>query len=124
MFSPAILGAILGAVALVAFGAGFALESWRTGAQIEKLKGENTLLTSFNDNCAADVQNVKTAMAALMQATDEIEIQAAEMMKKAEPQVKKRTATITRIKALPSVPVDMQCEAIKEEQKEYVQARK
>jgi hypothetical protein len=56
--------------------------------------------------------------------SQERERQAQESMKEAQPQVEKRTAIITRIKALPAVPLDQQCEAIKQEQIEYVRERR
>ena len=124
MFSPAIFGAIMLAVAVVSFGAGFAVENWRQGAQIEKVRGQNTLLSNVNDKCAEDVANARTAMLILEAATNELERQAAKAVKEAEPKVAERKRVIATIKASPHVAPDMQCEAIIKEQVEYVQTRK
>lgn len=122
--APGIIAAILGAVALVSFGGGFLVSDWRSGGEIENLKGTNTVLQTVNGKCAADVQNAAIAMAAMKHAAQELERQAANSMREAEPHVERRTATITKIKALPSVAPDQQCEAIKREQIEYVQKRR
>lgn len=122
--SPGLIAAVLGTVALVSFGSGFALESWRTGAEIEKLKGTNAVLHTVNGKCEQDIQNAAGAMAAMKHAAQELERQAEKAVREAGPQVEKRTATITKIKSLPSVAQDQQCEAIKREQVEYVQKRR
>jgi hypothetical protein len=121
---PWIRAGIVLVLALGAVGAGWAIENWRKGAELEKLRGENTLLKAAGDKCREDVRNVRTAMQALMQEADKRELQALEAMRKVEPEVKTRTVTITKIKELPPVPLNMQCEAIKEEQIEYVQMRR
>jgi hypothetical protein len=119
-----ICAGIILVLALVAVGAGWVIEHWRTGAEMEKLRGENTLLKAAGDKCREDVRNVRTAMQTLMQEADKRELQALEAMRKVEPEVKTRTVTITKIKELPPLPLNMQCEAIKEEQIEYVQMRR
>lgn len=122
--SPAIIAIILAVFVALAFGGGFAVSSWRDGAEIQRLNSSNAVLSAANDKCATDIQNVRAAMTALTDATTTLEKQAAKEMQKAEPKVAERTRVITKIKAMPKVAVDMQCEAIKNEQIEYVQARK
>lgn len=120
----ATIAAIIAAVAFVSFGAGYAVESWHLGKNMEKLKGENTLLIQANDRCAGDIANAKTAMQQILTDTRQREQQAADAMQKAQPQVEQRQAVITKIKSKPEVALNMQCEAIKLEQIEYVKGRK
>lgn len=122
--TPAISIAIAIALFVIGFGGGFAVADWRKSGQLEKLSGTNNQLTDANSKCAADIKNAQTAMQAMTAVSIEREKQAQEAQQKAQPQVEQRRATITRIKALPAVPVDMQCEAIKQEQIEYVIARR
>jgi|SRR5687768_371732 len=121
---PAIAAIVIGVTAIAGFGGGFMVSDWRSGERIAKLEGTNSVLTSVNRQCETNVRNVHAAMAALTQAAEDLERQALAAMRQAEPEVKKRTATITKIKALPTVSPDGQCEAIKREQIEYVQMRR
>lgn len=122
--SPAIAIGIAIAIALLSFGGGFAIADWRMSGKVEKLQGNNNLLSDANSKCAVDVQNAQTAMQAMTAVSQERERQAQESMRQAQPQVEQRTATITRIRALPPVPLDQQCEAIKQEQIAYVKGRR
>lgn len=124
MVSTPVIAAIVAGMLFVSFGTGFAIENWRKGAEIERLKGQNELLQSAGGKCATDIKNVRAAMQAIAAEADERVHQAEEAMNKVEPQVKERTVTITKIKTLPPVPLDQQCEAIKEEQTEYVAWRR
>jgi len=123
LLNPWILAGALGGVVLVSFGGGFAVENWRKGAEIEKLKGENSLLLSVGGKCQADVRQVREAMQALKDETARMKKEAEEAMRQAEPEVIERARTITKIKTLPTVKLDMQCEAVKHEQVEYVRRR-
>lgn len=124
MLSPAVLAAILAAVAFVSFGGGYMVERWHLSAQIEKVTGQNEVLKQANGKCADDIANAQTAMKQIVADTQERERQAADAMQKAAPQVEQRKAVITRIKSLPQVSPDQQCEAIKAEQIVYVQTRR
>jgi hypothetical protein len=118
----AIAGMLL-AVAVLAFGGGFAVADWRKSGELEKSRSESKLLTASNNRCAADVQNVNAVVEAMILEAGDRERKAQEAMKQTEPIVEKRKATITRIRALPAVKPDMQCEAMSQEQIAYVQAR-
>jgi hypothetical protein len=122
--SPAITIIIAIAIVVLSFGGGFAVADWRKSGQLEDLRGKNNQLVDANDRCAGDIKSAKAAMQAMTAVSQERERQAQESMKEAQPQVEKRTAIITRIKALPAVPLDQQCEAIKQEQIEYVRERR
>lgn len=124
MISPAIAAIAIAVLTAVAFGGGFLVSDWRSNAQIERLKGKNTILSSSNDRCVLDVANVRAAVIAMEGIAREREKQAEEAMKQAEPIVERHTAKIIRIRSLPSVKPDMQCEAIKAEQIAYVQSRR
>lgn len=122
--SPAILAVALGVAMAFAFGGGFALSDWRSSGTIEKLKGDKALLAAANGRCASTVENAAKAMKELQNAVAERERQARQSMQQAQPQVEQHQAVITRIKALPKVPLDQQCEAIRREQVAYVQGRR
>lgn len=121
--SPAILAIAIAILAGVAFGGGWMISDWRSGAQMAKLSSQNAVLTAANGKCATDVADVRGAMDAMTKASRELESKAAESMRQATSQVEQRTRTITKIKTLPQVALDMQCEAMKMEQLEYVQDR-
>lgn len=121
---PAVIASVLGAIALVSFGSGFAVENWRKGAEVEKLRGKVAILEAARAQCSYDVEQANSAMHRLTQQARERERQAEEAMRLAEPIVKERTKVITQIKELPVIELDRQCEAIKEEQIKYVQSRR
>lgn len=121
---PAMLAIAAAVIAVLSFGGGFAVADWRANGKIEKIQGTNNQLTDANSKCAADIKNAQTAMQAMTAVSIEREKQAQEAQQQAQPQVQERRATITRIKALPTVALDMQCEAIKQEQIDYVIARR
>ena len=122
--TPLITVAVLAGTALVSFGAGYVVENWRTSADIERLQGQNTLLQTSAGKCEADIQNVRAAMMAIETASKERVRQAEEAMIQSEPEVRERTVTITKIKELPVVAPDEQCEAIRTEQIKYVKDRR
>lgn len=122
--SPAITAAIAIALFGIGLGGGALLMHWKASGTIEKLQGNNNQLTDANGRCAADIKSAQTAMQAMTAVSQERERQAQESMQQAQPQVERHIATITRIKAMPSVPIDMQCEAIRLEQIEYVKRRR
>lgn len=122
--SPTVLAIIFGVAVIAAFGGGFALADWRMSGKVERLNGDNALLKQANGRCASNIQAAAKAVSDLQAAVAERERQAEQSMQQAQPQVEQRKAVITRIKALPSVPVDQQCEAIKREQVAYVRERR
>jgi hypothetical protein len=122
--TPAITIGIAIAIAVLSFGAGFTIEHWRNGAEIERLEGTNSKLTTANGQCASDIKSAKEAITAMTAVAVERERQAAEAMRQIQPEVQVHAARITKIKALPEVAVDRQCEAIKQEQIEYVKERR
>ncbi len=124
LLKPAVMAAILAGVAVVAFVVGWAVENWRKSGAIEKLRGENALLVAAGGKCAIDVKNTRAAMEALADAANRRIQEAEEAMRQAEPAAQERSQTILRIKALPPVPIDKQCEAIQAEQAAYVAERR
>lgn len=124
LISPALIAVIVVVASAVSFGAGWAVESWRKGAELEKLRGENTLLSTAGGKCEADVRNIRQAMQAVQDEAEERARLAEEAVKQAQPKIETRTRVITQIKTLPPVALNMQCEAIEQEQAEYVAWRK
>lgn len=124
MISPGITAIIIAVLTALAFGSGFAVSDWRDGRKVEQLQSDKAILRAANDKCETDVQRVKQAVQAMESVAAEREKQAAEQMQDAVPLVKQHQARITKIKALPPVKLDMQCEAIIQEQIEYVKTRR
>src|SRR5688500_5662676 len=122
--TPTLAAIITIAIVVFSFSAGFTVESWRKGAEVTRLKSDNSVLTSANDNCVKDIASVKQAITAMTAVAAERARQAVEAMKQIQPEVQVHAARITRIKALPEVAINMQCEAIKQEQIEYVKERR
>lgn len=126
MISPAIAAIAIAVLTALAFWGGFAVADWRSGKEIARLNGDNTLLSASNNKCAADIQSVRSAVEAMDSVAVERDRQARESMEKAQPEAKKHTAKVIRIRALAPVPKDKdkQCKVIKEEQAAYVQERR
>jgi hypothetical protein len=122
--SPAISIAIAIAIFLVGLGGGALVMHWKDSGKITRLESDNSILKTDNGRCVTDIATVRKAMDAMTAVAAERERQAVEAQQQAQPQVEQHRATITRIRALPPVPMDMQCEAIKQEQIEYVTARR
>jgi len=122
--SSAIAAIVIAVSAAVAFAGGFAVESWRSGKEILRLNSNNAILVKANDECATDIKTVQQAMTAMTALSAERERQAVDAMEQAKPQVEKHTARIIKIKALPEVAIDQQCEAIKQEQLDYIRERR
>jgi hypothetical protein len=123
MITPGITAIVIAVLAAVAFGGGFALADWRVSGQIARLNANNAILSAANLQCATDIQTARSAMAAIMAAAAAKEKRAEEAQRAAEPQAKQHTIRAKRYLALPPVPMNMQCEAIKQEQMLYVQGR-
>ena len=124
MISPTILAVVIAIFAGLSFTGGFVVSDWRSAARIQKLSSEITVLTAANGKCATDIKNAETAMTVITEAAKERERQATKSMEQAQPQVEQRMAVIRRIKVLPTVAPDQQCEAIKQEQIVYVNGRR
>lgn len=124
MLSPGITAIVIGVMALLAFAGGFAVADWRKSGELEKVRSESKLLTASNQKCTEDVRNVNAVVQEMLDAAIEREQKAVEAMKEAEPIAKRHTAKIIKIRSLPAVPLDMQCEAITQEQIAYVQTRR
>lgn len=122
--APALLAIVITVFTAIGFGGGYLISDWQNGTKIAKVEGENTVLSAANDKCAEDVANTQAAMNTIKAATNELERQAAKAIQEATPKVEERKRIIKAIKAKPSVALDMQCEAIKQEQIDYVQARR
>lgn len=130
MGSLATLGIVIAVTALVAFGIGWKVESWRMSgkvAEAEKvsdgLRLENNVLRSVNDQASQDVKAVKAAFAVLEQNAVDHAKAAQEAIDQANAVVADRMIEIARIRAKPPVAQDQQCETLIDEQLEYVKTR-
>lgn len=124
LIKPVVLAIVIAVASAVSFGVGWAVENWRKGAELEKLRGDNAILSSTNSRCEADIRNARAAVRAIQAEAEDRARIAEEAMRQTEPEVKQRTVTITKIKEMPVVALNMQCEAIEQEQAEYVAWRK
>jgi hypothetical protein len=127
MFAGAAIQALIAAIIFfVGAGAGWAVKDWKDGAQIARLESDNSTLKAANDNCASDIEGVKSAVWVITQGVEERERAASEAMKSAETLAAQHKAAVAAIKALPPVPAEpeAQCKAIIEEQREYVASRR
>ena len=123
MLGTETIAAIIGGVAVAAFAGGFFIADWKADGEIERLKGSSALLTSANGKCSADLASVNTAVKNIMAEAIARERQAQEAMTQVQPEIERRTAKIIKIRSLPAVKLDMQCEAIEHEQIAYVASR-
>lgn len=115
---------------IVGFGGGWGVKGWKDGAEIalavqakERVESRNAILQTANSNCATDIEGVKSAVGVITKGVEDREKAASEAMKNAQALAGKHVAQAVIIKALPIVPEAGQCDAIIQEQKEYVQNR-
>jgi hypothetical protein len=127
----AIEALIAAAIFLAGFGGGWGVKGWKDGAEVaravaekEKVESRNAILQTANANCATDIEGVRQGVKVITDAVADREKAASEAMKNAQALAGKHVAQIVAIKALPVVPEAGQCDAIIQEQKEYVAARK
>lgn len=133
MFAGAALQAVIAAIIFaVGAGSGWAVKSWKDGAQIalvnsqkDELESRNAILETANGNCATDIEGVKKGVAVVVAQIEERERAASAAMAKADVLVAQRKKEIAAIKNLPPVPPEpeAQCVAIVQEQIGYVQKR-
>src|SRR5687768_4802556 len=121
--SPAITAAIIAIFAALAFSGGFAVNDWRSAAEIERLNSSNAVLSVANDKCAVDVQSVRKAMDALTATSARREKNAAMAMRSATAVAAKHTKRAKKMRTLSPVAPAHQCEAVTREQIEYVEGR-
>src|SRR5687768_16847222 len=109
--TPTLAAIITIAIVVFSFSAGVTVESWRKGAEVTRLKSDNSVLTSANDNCVKDIASEKRAITAMAAVAAERERQGAEEIKKIHREEQVRAARITRTKPLLEVAINMQCNA-------------
>src|SRR5687768_9773139 len=116
---------ILAFIAVFAVGgiAGGVVMHWKDGAKIERIAAQNSSLSAANDKCATDIVAVREAIAAMKKAAAEREKAAAVSMVVATRTADKHVAKARQIRTYPPVAIDMQCDAVKREQVEYVRDR-
>jgi outer membrane murein-binding lipoprotein Lpp len=124
MISPTILAVVIAIFTALSFTGGFVVSNWRSGARIEKLSSENSVLTAANDHCAADVQSVRADIDALTQAAAERVKEAKAEAVKAQPKADKHTSRAIVIKSAPIRTDETLCQAVEREQIEYVTGRR
>lgn len=122
--TSAITAVVIAVIAALAFSGGFALSDWRMALQIQRLNSNNAVLSAANDKCATDTQSVRRAMETLTAATAAREKNAASAMRSAAMAAAKHTNNVKKIRALPPVAPEKQCEVIGTEQIKYVQSRR
>lgn len=109
--------------AVVGGGIGWSVKGWKDGAHVAVVESRGVVLTSANEKCAIDIEDVQKGVKSVTE-------YAAARMKAAEDAAAKATANAGKhsgnaitIMAAPLPPEDEQCVAIKEEQEKYVQSR-
>ncbi len=132
--SPALILAILIAVSvLVGFGGGWGVKGWKDGAAITTIKAEkagieseNAILQAANGKCTTDIKDVQTGVGVILARVADREKAAADAMAAADAVVAQRSAKIKTIRAMKEIAPapKAQCDAIIQEQIEYVQGRK
>ncbi len=122
--SSAITVVVIAVIAALAFSGGFALSDWRMALQMQRLSSNNAVLSAANDKCATDTQSVRTAVETLTATTAAREKNAASAMRSAAMEAAKHSSNVKKIRALPPVAPEKQCEVIGKEQIKYVQNRR
>jgi hypothetical protein len=123
MISPTILAIVIAVFAGLAFTGGFAVSDWRSASRIQRLNSENAMLSAANDKCTVDIQSVNKAMNELAASSARREKEAARAIRRAEADAARHTNHAKKIRTLPPVKPEYQCEVIVKEQIEYVQKR-
>lgn len=123
MISPAITAIIIAVLVALAFGGGFALADWRMALQVQRLNSDNAMLSVANDKCATDIQSVRTALQTLTATAAAREKNASQAMRRAAPVAAKHTGNARKVRSLPPVAPERQCEMISREQISYVESR-
>jgi len=54
--NPAIIAIALSIFVALAFGGGFAVSSWRSASEIQRLNSSNAVLSAANNRCASDMR--------------------------------------------------------------------
>src|SRR5690348_13895289 len=116
MISPTILAVVIAIFAGLAFTGGFTVSDWRSASQIQRLNSENAMLSAANDKCTVDIQSVHKAMDELAASSARREKDAARAIRRAEADAAKHTNHAKKIRALPPVKPEYQCEVIVKEQ--------
>ena len=123
MISPAAIAIVLAVFVTLAFSGGFAVSNWRASGEIQRLNSSNAVFSAANDKCATDIHDVRKAMGAVTAAAAERQKAAEVSMVVASKTADVHTAKAKQIKALPPIQIDKQCEAISQEQIDYVRER-
>ena len=122
--TPAITAIVIAVLVALAFSGGFALSDWRMASRIQQLNSNNAVLSAANDRCATDIQSAHMAMDALTAAAATREKAAAKGMRGAATAAAEHTSNDKKIRSLPPVTPDKQCEVISTEQVKYVRSRR
>ncbi len=88
------------------------------------IESHNSILQAANTNCAVDIEGVKKGVAVIVAQAEEREKAASDAMKAADLKIAERKSRI-KISQLPQVAPtrDAQCEAMIQEQIDYVRER-
>lgn len=124
LLSPALLAIILGITVALSFAGGFTVSNWHDSGKMAALSSSNAVLKVANDSCAEDISTAHAAYATLENVAAERTENVAREVKAVEPKAQVHVNRSKTILALPSVPINMQCEAIRLEQLEYLKTRR
>lgn len=123
MTSLGVTAIIMGIVAALAFGGGFAVSNWRAAAEIQRLNSINEVAYAANDKCAQEIESVRASMSALTAASARREKNAAQAMRGAAAEAAKHVARAKETRSLQPVLPVQQFEVLAREQIEYVKRR-
>jgi hypothetical protein len=122
--TPAITAIVIAVLVALAFSGGFALSDWRMASRIQQLNSNNAVLSAANDRCATDIQSAHMAMDALTATAATREKAAAKAMRSAATAAAEHTSSAKKLRSLPPVTPEKQCEVISMEQIKYVRSRR
>ena len=122
--TPAITAIIIAVLVALAFSGGFALSDWRMASRVQQLNSNNAVLSAANDRCATDIQSAHMAMDALTATAAAREKDAAKAMRGAATAAAEHAGNARKIRSLPPVKPEKQCEVISVEQLKYVRSRR
>lgn len=122
---------LIGAAVVIALAAGVAgavggwkVNGWRTSGQIEHLQGENSAYQTANSRCSIDVDAVKGAVRGVLKLAEDRDKAARAAMLAATAEATDHLNTAAEILNRPQVPPEKQCDTVRDEQREFVRARK
>ncbi len=122
---------IFGAGAVSGGIGGWKVQGWRMGTQlatvqgqVTQLKAENAIYAQANQKCGIDVGAVRKAVQGIADESARIAMAAAAAMDRAAKTSAGHLGRAESILNQPPVPTEQQCEAMRKEQRDYVETRR